>query len=134
LTEVQTKDLPDALRETGLSEVRLVTGEKIIVKDKVFCGISQQNQEVAFGWLKENGFDDIIKNNVVLSFKRGEDQMAETIIHQLEVMGLRDKMAHKKEVHWQTLRAFVTEQLQANSPLPHDVFGVHIVPTATIKR
>lgn len=134
LERVQCFDLPDALRETGLSEVRLKSGEKLTVKDEVYASISQANAETAFEWLKEHGLDDIIKNDVVLTFKRGEENLADTIAKQLDLMGVGQHMLRKKHVHWQTLRATVKEQLELGVNLPMDVFGVHITPKTKIKR
>ena len=40
----------------------------------------------------------------------------------------------KKEVHPQTLKAFVKEQLQKGQAVPMDLFGVFTGHRATIKR
>lgn len=134
LRQVSEMELPDALAEAGVSEFKLTDGTKVTVKPVYLANIKPEHKDAAFNWLREHGHDDIIKNNLVLSFGRGEDLQFNTVLLQLKHMGLADHMTHKEEVHWQTLRAFVKEQLEAGEALPTEEFGIHIINKATIKR
>jgi hypothetical protein len=134
LKQVQEGALPNAMAEVGMSEFKLTDGTKITVKPTYLANIKPEYKDAAFGWLRQHGHDDIIKNNLILSFGRGEDNQFAIVADQLKHMGLADHMTHKEEVHWQTLRAFVKEQLEAGEPLPTEEFGVFIVNKATIKR
>jgi hypothetical protein len=46
------------------------------VKQTYGASILVDNRPQAYDWLRENGYDDIIKNNVICSFGRGEDDKA----------------------------------------------------------
>lgn len=134
LKAVQEGSLPNAMAEVGMSEFKLTDGTKITVKPTYLANIKPEYKETCFAWLRDHGHDDIIKNNLILSFGRGEDTQFSVVMDQLKHMGLADHMTHKEEVHWQTLRGFVKEQLEAGEPLPTEEFGVYIVNKATIKR
>ena len=71
LRAIREKTLPDRLRQTGLSEVRLTQGHKLVVKDMVFATIKEENKEQAFSWLRDHNFGDLIKNQVIVSFGKG---------------------------------------------------------------
>jgi len=123
--------IPNYMRELGLSEIKLANGAKVSVKDQIFASIKKENQHLAFKWLRDNGHDSLIKNEFKINFGKGEDERASTLKKILEDAGYDFK--EKEEVHWQTLRAFVREQLENGVQLPEEAFSVHVVPTAVIK-
>jgi hypothetical protein len=134
LKQISESALPNAMAEAGVSEFRLTDGTKITVKPVYLANITPDHRSAAFAWLRDHGHDDLIKNNLILTFGRGEDMQFSVVMQQLRHMGLADHMTHKEEVHWQTLRAFVKEQLEAGNALPTEEFGVHIIQQAKIKR
>ena len=66
---------------------------------------------------------DLIKNNVAVSFGMGEDEDAAKLKKQIEGLGL--VCTEKEDVHWKTMKSFVTEQHNKGVDLP-DEFGVHV--------
>ncbi len=132
LREIQEKQLPDLLKEKNLSEIRLASGEKLILQEKVFASIPVENKEPAHTWLREQGFGDLIKNLVTLTFARGEDNRAKLILEELRSRGFEPQ--NNVSVHPQTLKAFAREQLANGKPLPEDRFVVTIVPSVKIQR
>lgn len=113
--------LPEALG--GITGFTLSDGTKLKVQ-KIYRGhISKENQSKAFAWLRDNGFEDLIKNQVIMRFGKGEDERADALMNKLEKDG--EVFENKKEVHSQTLKAFIREQLEAGIDLPHDLFGVY---------
>jgi hypothetical protein len=130
LREVQEKMLPEALTEFGLSEVVMKDGSKVVVKEDVKTSISKDRENEAFTWLRDHGFDSIIKNVVSVPFGRGEDEKAAQLVRSLDEGGFAPN--HSMKVEAMTLKAFVREQLRNGTPVPEDVFGVFIVNKATI--
>ena len=66
----------------------------------------------------------IIKNDVILSFSRGEDNVAGSLMGELEQRGFHPES--KTHIHSMTLKAFVREQVEGGKKLPFDLFGVYI--------
>ena len=64
------------MSEMGLSHLKLMDGSSVDVKPNYSASISIANREAAFGWLRNNGLGDIIKNEISVSFGRNEDNKA----------------------------------------------------------
>ncbi len=126
------RDIPDAMREVGLSLVRLTDGSEVSLKDDVYASIPEAKLKYALRWLRQGGFGDLIKNEVRVLFGSGEDVEAQQVADFLLTSG-RD-FARKETVHPQTLRAFAREQLARGVILPEEGFAVHTVTQAKVKR
>jgi len=125
--------IPNMLSELGLSEITLKDGNKITTTTYYSARITDENREEAFAWLDENGFSDIIKNTVSVSFGREEDDSAKRLLDALDTDGY--KTAQKKHVEPMTLKAFVREQVEKGSDLPLETFNVYIgQKTKVIKK
>ena len=131
LKQVQEVELPTALLACGLSEVKTANGRKVTIKTVYAGSISEDRKETAFAWLREHGLDDIIKNEIVCKFGKGEDEEAEELIK--ELTELKIPFAQKKSVHPQTLGAFIREQVEAGADFPLETFGAYIGKKAIIK-
>jgi hypothetical protein len=68
--------IPTMMSEMGLSHLKLMDGSSVDVKPNYSASISIANREAAFGWLRNNGLGDIIKNEISVSFGRNEDNKA----------------------------------------------------------
>lgn len=122
LEELQGKTLPDAMREIGLTAIQLEDGSSITITPVIGAHISKVNLKAAHDWLRENGFGDLIKNEIKLAFGKEEDHLADQAVAQMEELGF--PVERKEAVHHSTLKAFVKEQLEKGTPLPLDKFGV----------
>jgi len=129
--QVSQTDLPEALAETGLSEIKLTDGSKISVQQFYNASIPKDNIDEAFTWLRNNGHADLIKNTVACNFGRGEDAEARALKDTLNSIGL--SFTEKVGVHPQTLKAFVREQVESGQNLPLDLLGVYIGQKTVIK-
>jgi len=129
--QVSQTDLPEALAETGLSEIKLTDGSKISVQQFYNASIPKDNIDEAFTWLRNNGHADLIKNTVACNFGRGEDAEARALKDTLNKIGL--SFTEKVGVHPQTLKAFVREQVESGQNLPLDLLGVYIGQKTVIK-
>lgn len=132
LLKLTDEDLPAMLQELGLSSFTLDDGSTVEVKPTYGASIKVDNRPAAFEWLREHGYDDIIKNTVACSFGRGEDDRASAFAAFAEREGYFAEQ--KTEVHPQTLRAFVKERVEAGDEFPMELFGAYVGQRAVIKR
>ena len=132
LLKLTDEELPNILNELGISSFKLEDGSTISVKQTYGASIKVENRPAAYQWLRENGYDDIIKNQVTCVFGRGEDEKANSFKETAENEGYFPEQ--KTEVHPQTLRAFVKERVENGDDFPMDLLGVYIGQRAIIRR
>ena len=123
--------IPAMLQELGLSKFSMLDGSEITVKPFYSASIKEENRAAAYEWLREHGYDDIIKNTVSVRFGRNEDQLCETLLNQLREQNYPVEQAQKIEP--QTLKAWVREQVERGSEFPTELFGVYVGQKASIK-
>ena len=124
--------IPTMMSEMGLSQLKLMDGSQIDVKPFYNATITQANKEAAYNWLRSNGLGDIIKNEVVVSFGRGEDNKAAEYAELAKGQGLQP--TQKLMVEPMTLKALVRERIEAGKPMPAEIFSVFVGNKTTIKR
>jgi hypothetical protein len=125
------ESIPAMLQELGMKEFKMSDGSQIQVKAFYNASIKEENRAKAYEWLRDNGYDDIIKNTVSVQFGRGEDQLCDTLLNQLREQNYPVQQAQKIEP--QTLKAWVREKVEQGSEFPTELFGVYIGQRATIK-
>ena len=131
LLKLTDEDLPALLQEIGLPKFELDDGTKVTLQQTYGAHISEANQPEAFGWLREHGFEDIIKNTVACEFGKGEDSEAVKFMELAQSEGV--PVLQKTSVHPQTLKAFVRERVEAGDDFPMRTFGAFIGQRAIIK-
>jgi len=122
---VEREDLPELMRELGLSEMTLTNGLKVTVTEEVTASITEERRAAAHEWLRTHNFAGIIKVLVTVPFGRGEEAEAAELAAQIRAEHEGHEVNLSETVHPQTLKAFVKEQVQDGRPLPFDLFGVH---------
>jgi hypothetical protein len=134
LRRITEQDLPEAMDEAGMTAFKLEDGTEIKVKPFYAASIPEERKEEAFTWMKERDFDGMIKSEVKVSFGKGEYEIAQSFLN--FIRGFNEKAIdpeYKETVHWQTLRAFVKEQIEGGKELPLDLFGVFVGRKAELK-
>jgi len=116
--------IPNLMQQAGIAMLKLADGSSVEVKPFYAARIPQAKVEEAFQWLRDNGFGDLIKNNVTLTFGRSEDNVAKSLVDELKKKGHNVNQTEKVEP--MTLKAFVKEQIQAGRNVPSDLFGVYV--------
>ena len=132
LLKMTDEDLPSMLQELGVSSFTLDDGSKVDVKPLYGASIPVSRKEEAFEWLRENGYDDIIKNVVSCSFGRGEDKEVAHLLEAMHALALHPEQ--QESVHASTLRAWVRERVENGDEFPMDLFGAFVGERATIKK
>ena len=122
--DLEERIIPEMMQEAGVSKIKLKDGTEVEVKPFYAAKIPESRVEEAFGWLRGNGFEDLIKNTVTASFSRGQDNQVSELIRICEEM--KFGYVKKEKVEPMTLKAFVREQVESGKKLPFDLFGVYI--------
>ena len=124
--------IPTMLSEMGLSFLKLQDGSSVEVKTNYSATITQAKKEEAFNWLRQNGLGDIIKNEIVVSFGRSEDDKAAAYADLAKGQGLEP--TQKLKVEPMTLKALVRERLEGGKEMPTELFNIFVGNKTTIKR
>ena len=123
--------IPEALTELGMKGFTMEDGSQITIKPFYGASIPEARRAEAYQWLRENGFDDIIKNTVSVRFGRGEDELCARLLNLLSETGYPADQAEKIEP--MTLKAWVKEQVERGNEFPSELFGAYIGQKAIIK-
>ena len=129
--KMSTEQIPAMMDEMGVQRLD-VENLSVTLRPLINASIPQTRREEAFQWLRDNGLDDIIKNDVIMSFGKGEDNMAGDIMYELEQRGMHPEK--KTHIHSMTLKAFIRERVEKGLPIDLDLFGAFVARTADIKR
>lgn len=132
LLKLTDEDLPSVFEELGVKSFTLDDGSKVEIKPLYGASIPVDKKEEAFDWLRENGYDDLIKNNVICTFGRGEDEKARDFARDALARGLAPQQ--KQDVHAQTLKAWVRERVESGDSFPMTLFGAFIGQRAVIQK
>jgi hypothetical protein len=130
--KVTDEFLPEALEDLNLEKVVMKDGSEISVKPIYAASIPKNRLEEAYDWLRQHGHGDIIKNNVTVTFGKGEDQDAQAFMVLCGDQGFTPQQAEKIEP--MTLKGWLREEVEAGHPIPMDLLGAFISQRAAIKR
>lgn len=129
--KLSVENIPALMDEMGVERLD-VDGVTVTRKMMVHASIPKDRKDEALGWLRSEGLDDIIKNDVTCSFGKGEDNIAGDVLGMLQERGY-DATA-KTYVHPMTLKAFVKERMESGKPIDLDMFGAFVANAAEIRR
>lgn len=130
-------EIPNLLAEQGLEELRLNDGTVFEVKQIINAYLPKadkdpEGRENAFKWLRNNGLGDIIKNDITVSFGRGEDNKAIEYVSLAEQKGYLP--TQKVDVHNRVLVSAVKERLEKGLEVPPEMFNLFVGNQTKIKR
>ena len=137
--QLSEEELPRLLVEAGLKSCVTTTGAAFELQDVVAASIKDDNREAAHAWLRANGLGDLIKNQVTVTFGRGEDEDAKLLLKNLADMAENDALhfgscEQAERVHPQTLNAAVRERLRNGEPVPVDTLKLVQLTRAVVSK
>jgi len=123
--------IPQVMDEMGTERVD-VEGGSVSLRPFISASIpkDEEKKQKAFDCLREYGLGSIIKNDVVLTFEKGEDNVAKSLIADLEQKGFEPET--KTHVHPSTLKATLRTCVEDGKPIDLDPFNAFIARTAVI--
>lgn len=151
--QIEQSDLPQAMLAMGMEKFTLTNGDTVKIVDVVNASITEENQPLAFAWLRRTGNDSIIKRLVGAAFGKGDDKKAASLRKIIEEKYEDTEIVDKATIHSATLKSFVTERLLIEAEvekteretgtkvikpkgwelLPQSVFGVYTFKKAVVK-
>jgi hypothetical protein len=120
---LELKDLEDEIAnaEESLKKLKeLKDGEQVEIKKIYGASIPKDQQGAAFTWLRNNGLGDVIKNDITVTFGRGEDNKAAAYADLAKGQGFEP--VQKIGVNPMTLKALVRERLENGQDVPTELF------------
>ena len=132
--DISSRVIPELLAEQGLSEIKLADGSKVAVKKEFRCTLPKDEvkRQQAYEWLRNEKLGDIIKNNVFVTFGKGEDDKAKQLLDLAQNNGFEPQQ--KSDVAWATLTALFKERIESGLDMPPDVFSTWIKDKTKITR
>ena len=132
--DIGSRVIPELLAEQGLSELKLQDGSKVSVRKEFRCTLPKDEvkRTAAYQWLRDQGLGDIIKNNIFVTFGKGEDNKAEQLLNLAAENGFEPQQ--KSDVAWMTLTALFRERIESGLDMPSDVFSTWIKDKTKITR
>ena len=132
--DISSRVIPELLAEQGLSEIKLDDGSKVAVKKEYRCTLPKDEvkREQCYEWLRNEKLGDIIKNNIFVTFGKGEDDKAKQLLTLAAENGYEPQQ--KSDVAWMTLTALFRERVEAGLDMPSDVFNTWIKDKTKITR
>ena len=132
--DIGSRVIPELLAEQGLSEIKLADGSKVSVKKEFRCTLPKDEvkRDAAYQWLRDQGLGDIIKNNIFVTFGKGEDNKAKQLLDLAAENGFQPQQ--KSDAAWNTLTALYQERVESGLDMPSDVFNTWIKDKTKITR
>lgn len=121
--KLEMGDLPDLMKEIGLTMFKMPDGSVFELVEDVQCGISEERRPAAHAWLAANNYSGLIKTELKMTF--GKDEMDKANEIQGVVSEHGAVVDRKEAIHAARLKSFVKEQLAAGVDIPFDLFGIH---------
>jgi hypothetical protein len=120
--KISAEVIPEIMEQMKLKTLKLQDGSAIEVKEVYSATIPVANREGAFKWLRDNDLGDLIKNEITVSFGRGEDNKANDYASLAEKNGYQP--TQKLKVEPMTLKALYRERVEAKQDLPSEHFNL----------
>jgi len=122
--KIASEIIPNMLAEQGLSSLKLADGSGVEVRKTYSCTVKKDSLQSAYQWLRDNGLGDIIKNEVFVTFGKGEDNKAEQLLDLAAQEGFEPQQ--KSKVEPMTLKALYRERIEAGLDMPSASFNLFV--------
>jgi len=132
--KISSEVIPNILAEQGLQSLKLADGSVIEVSKKYSCTLPKDPEKKlsAYKWLRDNGLGDLIKNEVAVTFGRGEDNKAQELLNLAANQGYEPQQREKVEP--MTLKALYRERIEAGLDMPSDIFHLFVKDETKLSR
>ena len=114
--------IPEIMGSLKLKNMKLQDGSGVEVTQIYSATIPVAKKEGAYNWLRENDLGDLIKNEITVSFGRGEDNKASNYANLARENGFEP--AQKLKVEPMTLKAEYRSRVEKGLDLPSEHFNL----------
>lgn len=127
--------IPDFLQDTGLSEIKLSSGVKVKIEEKLRVSTTGKNRERINRWLEETGHADLIKDDITISFGAGHDEEASQVFRDIASGHQYADISRTRSCHSQTFAALMRELLASgHTDIPLEELGVFVQKFSKLER
>lgn len=149
-TELTQKTLPDYMIKVGQDRIGLAEfGVDLVLEDYYHANISSdwepERRQAAFDWLESRGHGDLVKCVLTVPFPRFMLAAARWLQQRLREMLIPDEYTDDTGQHfpealvemtvpWNTLTAFVKEQVRAGNEIDLEMLGATVGKVVKIKE
>jgi hypothetical protein len=113
--------IPQIMERMNLSTLKLKDGSEVSVKKIFGASIKADKKVEAINWLRTNELGDIVKNEVTVTFGKGEDNKAQQYATLARGQGYEPQQ--KVGVHPATLRLVLEERKSNSKDIPEEFFN-----------
>jgi len=126
LRKLSGEIIPEKMAELGMTATEMYDGSKVQVVEDIYVSIPKdpEKSKACYEWLDDNGLGDIIKNQVGMSFGKGEGNKAKHLEESIKEMGLIPEV--KVSVHPSTLKATIRKWHEEGKSVPDNTFNLFI--------
>lgn len=119
---VSREEIPSLLNPLSISEIKLDTGERIIIEDKVKSSITKGNSLLAYrnmveaeggGEIGKRKVDDLFKSKTIM------DEPSDELIDYLLDHDIPFEV--ERNIHYQTLNKYCRSKLDRGEPIPEGI-------------
>lgn len=128
--ELEENEIPEAMEDLELDELKTKSGLEVTLKRDVYVGQLTHENVRGLEWLRSIDQGGAIKTMVGVPFAKGEESEADELVQQLLGEGI--VAAKSCSVHPQTLRSILRKLLEEGAEIP-DFIGAHQVTKANVK-
>jgi hypothetical protein len=134
--ELVHNELPDLFQDAkidvlGIEPEGNMPGYDTELKDFYHANIPEARRDEAFAWLDKNKHGDMIKTVITVELGRGDRKTAKAVEQALRKLEV--SYSSKLSVPWNTLTAFVKEQVEKGAVLPLDILGATVGRVVKLK-
>lgn len=147
--EIELNILPDLMAAAGMKKFSLSNGDNVEIKDIVRASIPSQTaiekaegieqsemvkrRAACLAWLRKNGAESMIKNQLVAEFGKGQDVVAKKLLSNILARGYKARV--EESVNFQSLNAYFRELIEAgrSERIPTETFSLFIGKKAELK-
>jgi hypothetical protein len=122
LESISREKIPSILNSTGMSEIRLSSGEKIKITDKVHASITDKNYTLAYrNMVNAEGGDEHAEGLIDSLFKA--QLVIEDMSEKTRTILIDNDIAYeeKRSIHTQTLGKYCRERLESGKDIPEGI-------------
>jgi hypothetical protein len=127
---IEEGKIPEFMSLAGVSSLTLEDGTKVEVTNTMTASVAGKTLPVVLTWLKEAGYDAMIKTEVLATFGKGQLQKATSVQEELRERGIDSKLA--ENVNTSSFKALMKELMEQGTPLPLEDLGVYVIRRAKI--
>lgn len=124
--------LPEAMAEARLSEFKMLSGQKITVKEELSCSVPASRRGEIINKLRDDGEAALVSNVITVDVSKGQDNLAGDIMGYAESIGLLAK--REESVNTASLKKLLREQLDEGENPDLAFYGAFQIKKAKINQ